>query len=119
MKNILILIFGIIFFTSCEKKEEKIACFNDDPFEVEWLNEIRQNMIDEGPSDFGTRSIVMYTYKGNKVFEVNSCIMCNDQGVSITDCNKVNICYFGGLTGANTCPDFYDTYTDKEVIFSL
>lgn len=119
MKKILVLIFGILILTTCKKKVENTDCFKEDPFEIDWLNNIRQVMInDTVVSDFGTPYIKMYTYKGNKVFEIYSCLGCSDQMTIILNCKNEEICTFGGIGGLNTCPDFYETYTDEEVIYS-
>lgn len=119
MKKIFIIVFGILVFTSCEKKEVKADCFKDDPFELDWLNEIRQTMIDDTTIyDIGTQNITMYTYGGNKVFQIDDCPACPDFGTSVLQCNGKEICFFGGIANLNTCPDFNDTKTDEEVIYS-
>ncbi len=35
----------------------------------------------------------------------------------VYNCQGQVICQFGGIAGLNTCPDFYDTATDKKVIW--
>lgn len=117
MKNtIFICILSIILF-SCKKKEEN-KCFENDPFEVDWLLEAKNKLISDTFFYEKHQSITMYKYKNKYVFEINACPQCPDYGTTIVDCNQNTICFFGGIAGQNTCPDFYDSYSEREEIYS-
>ena len=127
MKNILGLFFVAILFASCQKeviidntREVVKNCFEIDPFEVDWLQKTRNELILDsvGSPEPMKQSIVMYNYKGEYVFQVYSCPECMDVGTTILDCNKIVVCSSGGLTGENTCTDFNDNYTDLEIIYA-
>ena len=117
MRNIIIMFVLSIVFFSCEKKIEKEVCFNKDPFELEWLQDAKDELIADTTLQL-QQSIIMYKYNEEYVFHVDDCHACPDFGVSIMDCNKNQICFFGGIGGLNTCPDFYDFYTEIDTIYS-
>lgn len=118
MKKYSILVVLMFLLSFCTKKEQKEPCFETDAFEIEWLNEAKQSLIEDTFAYDLPQSIVMYTYNEEKVFEVNSCPDCPDAGVLILNCSKEEVCFFGGIGGLNTCPDFNEKATNKTVIYT-
>jgi hypothetical protein len=64
-----------------------------------------------------TARLTQYVYKGEAVFEVETCLECADRMTIVYTCEGDAICTFGGIAGFNTCPDFYETATNKKVIW--
>ncbi len=72
----------------------------------------------QSESDETKKEIVLYTYKGKDVYLVNKCMGCNDNLITVYSKSKVKLCEFGGLAGANTCPDFELEAKKIKVIWS-
>lgn len=62
--------------------------------------------------------IYAYKYKGDTVFLVSStCEQCADMMAHVYSCKGKTICQFGGIAGLNTCPDFSDLATNRELVW--
>jgi hypothetical protein len=94
-------------------------CENHAPFpegesnycsDISWLKEIVEPINTE-------TEVVRYKYKGETVYLVNTCVGCADAMDQVYNCSGQVICQLGGIAGLNTCPDFYDTATDKKVVW--
>ena len=108
-----ILFLLILGCLSCEDCET-FTCNYDDPLEeIGWLNELK--MVFDASNQ--TAKINQYTYEGDIVFEVDDCFGCGDALIIVYDCHKNILCQFGGIAGLNTCPDFYETASDKIILY--
>ncbi|MEQ9403285.1 MAG: hypothetical protein RIM99_06870 [Cyclobacteriaceae bacterium] len=121
MKNFLIqlvAVFLFVLFQSCDEDSTDVSgCGVDDPLsELKWLSELK-NDFDQRMQPAAV-SITMYTYKEASVFEINSCIGCADNLVSVYNCEGEVICEFGGIAGLNTCEDFATTATNPVLLYS-
>ncbi|MGB0890823.1 MAG: DUF6970 domain-containing protein [Flavobacteriaceae bacterium] len=116
MKNFFIL-FSVTFLTSCPTKEEVLTtCNTNYPLEdLIWLKEIKNSMDKVDCS--GKSTITQYTYNSNTVFEVVLCSNFKDGQTVVYNCNGEVICKFGGISGENTCPKFYNSATNKIILY--
>ena len=78
--------------------------------DTDWLKDITEHA--SNPTE-----VIRYKYNGETVYSIEICVGCADSMVEIYNCVGEVICKFGGIAGFNTCPDFYDTATDKKVIW--
>jgi hypothetical protein len=61
--------------------------------------------------------IIRYRYNSETVYLVDNCLGCADAMQILYNCSGEERCTFGGIAGFNTCPDFFETATDKTVIW--
>jgi hypothetical protein len=61
--------------------------------------------------------ITRYRYNSETVYLVDNCLGCADAMQVLYSCMGEERCKFGGIAGFNTCPDFFETATDKKVIW--
>lgn len=117
--KIKILIVNVLYlFISCNDNQEVFSntCKTNSPLiELSWLKEIKDNI--DRIDCAGISSITQYTYNTKTVFEVNICSNITDGQTTVYNCEGEIICLFGGITGENTCPDFYDTATNKIILY--
>jgi hypothetical protein len=85
---------------------ESNYCSND----LSWLKDKVEPINSE-------TEVVRYKYKGETVYLINTCAGCADSMDEVYNCDGQLICQLGGIAGLNTCPDFYDTATEKEVVW--
>jgi hypothetical protein len=86
-----------------------------DPY---WLDCLKQSGLMEVYGNAVQIEINAYRYKGAVVFGVDStCTSCADMMGYVYSCTGEKICEFGGIAGLNTCPDFVDLATDKELVW--
>lgn len=52
--------------------------------------------------------ITRYQLDGKYFFLINNCVNCSDGMVTLYTCDQGKKCTMGGITGANTCGDFFD-----------
>lgn len=89
----------------------------DNPLEdLQWLVDIADTfeIIDTANG----QQIIQSIYNDECVYQLDFCFECPDNLISIYNTQGEVICEFGGIAGLNTCPDFYDTATDRRVLFS-
>lgn len=118
MRKVITGMLAIVFFASCnsatltesEELNQRISHACEDRT---WLDQ----EIDLLKTLNTTARLTQYTYRDEAVFEVATCIECADTMTVVYTCDGTAICTFGGIAGFNTCPDFYDTATDKKVIW--
>lgn len=95
-----------------------VACQSSDPYwtsceNLAWLTKREQQMARSSTKG----EILAYKYKGQVVFFVDDCLsQCNDGMAIVYDCSGKPICYFGGIAGVNTCPDFAETATEMAIV---
>jgi hypothetical protein len=89
------LIFLVVLLISCSLNKNTEFPNNLCP-DLTWLNK-RKTPYSE---------IYINKYKGEWVFEINSCPDCADAMVSVYNCEGKRLCDFGGIGGLNTCPDY-------------
>ena len=121
MKKIGLLYFVIMTLLACsapatesgELKELKtaadLACDNST-----WLEntlEALENSADQ------KAAVIQYRYNNETVYWVDNCLGCADAMQVVYSCSGEERCTFGGIAGFNTCPDFFETATDKKVIW--
>ena len=115
----LFLVFCVSLLTlySCEENNKITSvCTIEDPLQnLEFLKEAKDTI--DKVACAGKSTITQYTYNSNTVFEVNICDQIADGQTLIYDCSGEIICTFGGIAGENTCPDFYDTATNKIILY--
>jgi hypothetical protein len=117
--KVIFFFLSILFLTSCLNDEDAFSttCNINNPLEnLVFLKEARET-IDRIDCGVNKSSITQYTYKSKTVFEVNICANILDGQTLVYNCNGEVICRFGGIAGENTCPDFYDTVTNKIVLY--
>ena len=78
-----------------------------------WL----QTIIENAQQNTSKAAVLRYRYQGQTVYHINTCIDCADSMAQVYNCAGEVICQFGGIAGLNTCPDFDDTATNREVIW--
>ncbi|MFD0992288.1 DUF6970 domain-containing protein [Tenacibaculum geojense] len=62
--------------------------------------------------------IVSYTYKNETVYLLDPCYQCPDAISTLYNAKHDKLCTFGGMMpNTNNCPDFFDTATDKKVLW--
>lgn len=87
-----------------------------DPFEdYQWLSDIKFN-YEANQNPIGNK-IVQYIYNDECVY-LTGTETCCDQLIEVYNTQGEVICKFGGIAGFNTCPDFYDSVTDKRVLYN-
>ncbi len=78
-----------------------------------WIDEVIADTEQNGSRG----EIIRYKYKGQLVYFINTCVGCPDFMSVVYNCQQNELCKFGGFAGFNTCPDFNQKATDKEVIW--
>ncbi len=115
----LIFLFSALIIIGCVK--ENTETINSDQFcnvenplqELNWLNAL----IDTNDNYTVKREIYKCIYKEQEGFLIDLCVDCPDGLVKFYDCKGTVICEFGGIDGRNTCPDFEDSVSSKELIY--
>ena len=116
LKHILCSFFIVVLCYSCEDNETN-NCSSENPLEdIVWLKELKTT-FEVNHSSVSKSKITQYTYKGKTVFMIENCIGCADSMASVYDCEKNEICVFGGIAGFNTCPDFDKEATNKKILW--
>ena len=92
------------------------SCINNPLEELQWLNNIKIAM--EQNMNSLRSQIIQYVYNGECVYSINHCINCSDSMTQIYNTQGEVVCEFGGIAGLNTCPDFYETATNKRYLFN-
>jgi hypothetical protein len=116
----LIYLFSTLIIFGCVKENTKTInndqfCNVENPFqELNWLNDLLDT------NDNYTVKIEIYkcNYKEQEGFLIDLCVDCLDGLVQFYDCEGTVMCEFGGIDGRNTCPDFEDIVSNKELIWS-
>jgi hypothetical protein len=112
------LFLSVLILTSCPNKEDMFSttCNTNNPLkDLTWLKEAKENI--DRIDCAGKSSITQYLYNSNTVFEVNICSNITDGQTVVYSCEGEIICKFGGISGENTCPDFYQTAVDKVILY--
>jgi hypothetical protein len=78
-----------------------------------WVSEVTTAIEEAGYQG----EVIRYRYKRQFVYLVNGCTHCADYITFVYNCDKTELCKFGGFAGYNTCPDFYEQATDPVVIW--
>jgi len=118
LKKIVLILFASLLLISCTKNLEtqEISCTANQPIkELAWLHNIKITF--EQSTDASQKQIIQYTYKNKTVFMINPCFNCPDNLITVYSCNGGKICEFGGISGLNTCPDFYEQATNKIILW--
>lgn len=113
-----IILFTIILCISCTDSEEDpvISCETEKPFEdIAWLKKLKTDF--DNDSSATKRKITQYNYKGKTVYMIQYCFGCADSMATVYDCDKNEVCLFGGYGGFNTCPDFNKQATNKKILW--
>lgn len=118
MKNIILSFCILLLVFSCKKTDSpEQVCYVSNPIvDIEWLKEIKY-YFDIDMTQF-RQSITQYIYNNEYVFAINNCIGCNDAMIMVYDCEKNEVCRFGGIAGFNTCPDFESTATNETILYN-
>lgn len=118
MKNIILPICLLLLAFSCKKTEstEQVCNVSNPLEEIDWLKEIK-DYYDQDMTQF-QQSITQYTYHNEYVFAINNCVGCADGMIMVYDCEKNEVCQFGGIAGSNTCPDFETSASNKIVLYN-
>ena len=115
-KRIYVRIFADDLDKATELGFTASACTTRDPMEnVSWLKELQGQLL-ASAQPAGTR-ITQYQYNEECVFLVDLCYQCEDGLQTVYNYQKEKICEFGGITGINTCPDFFEQATGELVIW--
>ncbi|MEN8250525.1 MAG: hypothetical protein ABFS32_16450 [Bacteroidota bacterium] len=113
-KHIVILIFALIIIGCNRRETEPPFCNVEDPInELAWLNEI----IHEDTINGVKTIIFMCQYKEEEGFLLDICVGCYDPYARFMNCSGEVICHIGGYANLNTCPDFWENVTDKELLW--
>ena len=56
-------------------------------------------------------------YNSETVFLVDFCNQIADGQTLIYNCSGEVVCTFGGISGENTCPDFYELRTNEIILY--
>lgn len=105
----------VVGFITCNKDTIEPVCSVDDPATaLPWLAAIIESA--ESPGSI-TVQITQYRYKGEDVFFIKESDNVADKLDIVKNCEGNTICKFGGFAGFNTCPDFEDSASKKEVIW--
>lgn len=111
MKHLLIVLGSIAFLSSC-KKQQNYCGVSDPVHDIAWLHTYTTT----------NDSIDVYsiTYNGTDGFLLNDRnTPCCDQFTGyFKDCSGNTICTWGGIAGGSSCPNFDQTATNKQLIFS-
>ncbi len=118
MSDLLRLFLLCVLLSNCNNKSEAQSnCSSNNPLEsLPWLKQITSDFkqVKAAPQ----QDIYQYTYNNNTVFLVNDCNNCSDKLSVVYNCSGDVICEFGGFAGANTCPDFEQTATNKTLLWT-
>ncbi|MCD4698013.1 MAG: hypothetical protein K8S16_17450 [Bacteroidales bacterium] len=123
-KLIFIIIVLALLSFSCNKTTdnqkpfpETGICNTENPLEeLEWLKEIKT--IIEMREIYVGAQIIAYKYYDEDVFWIDECYGCPDNLIKIYNCSGEVICEFGGISGLNTCPDFFENATDSTMLLN-
>lgn len=108
----------LCLFVACGDKSEDLdkTCSIRNPLqEIDWLKETVQNL--EKLNDSPGAEIIQYVYQDQCVFMIDDCFKCADKLIRVYDYDQNLICEFGGIAGLNTCPNFEQEATDRQVLF--
>lgn len=107
----------VVLFISCTVNEATEGnCFNSKPIEeLNWLKKMKD--VFATTKENAKKRIVQYTYNGEDVFAINTCVGCPNSLEQIYNCEGDTICKLGGVTNLNTCPNFYKNASNKKVLW--
>jgi hypothetical protein len=91
------------------KTQTDIACDED-----AWLESTIQALETQADQK---AELTRYRYTNETVYLVDNCLGCADAMQVVYSCSGEERCRFGGIAGFNTCPDFFETATDKKVVW--
>ena len=114
MKKLIIFLFLVTLF-ACDDNEINNCGTNNPLNDIAWLKELKSEF--NNSKDLTKRRITQYNYKGNSVFMVEDCRDCSHRIAIVYDCDKNEVCLFGGYGGFNTCPDFNEQATNKKILW--
>ena len=111
MRKLLLFLWPLLIFSSCQ--DHAISpCAMENEHADEWLRQKIESY------KHGTKAeIYSLTYNGKTVIEIKDCVDCADGMTTIYNCSGTAICQFGGIAGLNTCPDFYQEATGKNLLW--
>jgi hypothetical protein len=109
---IMALALPAMLLASCEK-DTYCRDVSDPVQEIPWMRQL----VEARKNSSSNLEIHAYAYKGQEVFVVNDCNSCADAMTVAYTCDGDTICEWGGLTGANTCPDFTEVATNKRLVY--
>ena len=99
MKKIVIII--VVLTTNLACKSNKTSQVNES---ITWIKTLKTQFKANVTSQ---QQIIHYRYNKQDVYLVDACYQCPDYMSYLYDKEKNVLCTFGGITGKNTCPDFY------------
>ncbi len=115
------LIIFLLIFVGCDDDNntksgnDSMLCNTEEPLtELSWLKEIKDN-AEQSESD--TSEIYFCIYEEKEGFLIDLCVQCPDALTVFYDCEGNVLCEFGGYLGTNTCPDFDEKISKKELLW--
>jgi len=118
LKKTALILFASLLLVSCIENLEtqEATCSPNEPLkELLWLNNIKTAF--EQSSDAAKKQIIQYSYNNETVFMIDPCFNCPDNLLTVYSCSGEKICEIGGISGINTCPDFYEKATNKIILW--
>ncbi len=116
------ILISSLLFVSCNKDDapnESTFCAEDPLQEIEWLKNLVANETNTDSTNSSGLEIIKYEYQNNLAFSINNCIdNCSGALTRIFDCDQNLICEFGGITGVDTCADFFKDAKNTTILFS-
>ncbi len=92
------------------------SCTNNPLEDLQWLKDIK--FVLDVNQNANASQIIQYNYNDECVYLVDSCYSCPDNLIQIYNTAGAIICEMGGIAGVNTCPDFFETATDKRFLYN-
>ena len=114
------LLICVVMLCSCNKDDAPNplkVCANDPLQEIQWLQKRIQNETTSANSS--GLEIIQYQYQNSLAFSINDCTNnCSDALTRIFDCEQNLICEKGGISGIDTCADFFKEAKNSVILFS-
>lgn len=112
----LVLVVLWVCFACSNNDTKNTVCGVINPIEeLDWLQKIKSSL--EKSESASKKKILQYNLQNTTYFLVDACVGCPDYLVSVYNCSGEIICESGGIDGRNTCPDFTDSKTEKQLLW--
>ncbi len=95
--------------------QKETECIDNPLLDYQWLADIKF-MLEVNANPLGSQ-IIQYIYNDECVYLVAIMECCDFISTLYNELGEV-ICEFDGIIGLNTCPDFFDTAINKQILFN-
>jgi len=109
---IAVLCVIILSFSGCKKPPTQTCDFDNPLTDLQWLKDLTA-----GHENSVEARIYQCSYTDGIGFLLEMCVGCPDFGYSFRNCEGEVLCYGGGLSGEDSCPEFEIDTQNKKLIW--